>query len=197
MHITRHLLPALAAGLLLLAGCGDDETTTSSPGANPIDRAFVAEMIPHHESAVAMAKIAERRGSSAFVKQLAADIQRTQTAEVATMRARDEQLAGQGVQRGSLGLSAEAMGMDHDVASLETAKPFDDEFLRLMIAHHEGALMMSNALLKRGADPQLKTLARSIITGQQRELAQMREHLGDDSAAGEMHGGESMSGHSG
>ena len=195
MRIAR-FLPALAAGLLLRAGCGDVDATTAAPAANPIDRAFVAEMIPHHESAVAMAKIAERRGSSAFVKQLAADIQRTQTAEVATMRARDETLAAQGVQRGSLGLSQEAMGMDHDVASLETAKPFDDAFLRLMIPHHEGALVMSNALLKGGADPELKTLARAIIAAQQREIAQMREQLGDG-GAGEMHDGEAMPGHTG
>jgi uncharacterized protein (DUF305 family) len=193
MRVTRYLLPALA-GLLLLAGCGADETTTS-PGANPIDRAFVAEMIPHHEAAVAMAKIAERRGSSAFVKQLAAEIARTQAIEIATMRTRDAELAGQGIERGSLGLSQQAMGMDHDVGSLEAAKPFDDAFLRLMIPHHEGALVMSNALLKDGADPQLKTLARAIITSQQREIAQMREQLGDG-GAGEMHGGEAMPEHS-
>jgi uncharacterized protein (DUF305 family) len=44
------------------------------------DRAFVAAMIPHHESAVEMAEIAQR-GESEFVKRLAGDIIRTQNAE--------------------------------------------------------------------------------------------------------------------
>ena len=197
MNRTRLLVSALAAGVLF-AGCGggDDDIAALVPKGNPTDRAFVAEMIPHHEAAIAMAKIAERRGSSAFVKQLAADIERTQTQEIATMRARDAQIAATGVQRGSLDLSRRAMGMDHDVASLERAKPFDEAFLRLMIPHHVGAVVMSNALLERGADGELKTLARSIIAAQQREIAQMREQLGD-AATGGAHDAESMPGHAG
>ena len=191
MH-SKYLLALVGIAALLIAGCGDDDSSTDNPaamGGNPIDRAFVAEMIPHHESAVAMANIAQRRGSSTFVKQLADDIVRTQTEEIATMRARDRTLADAGVERGSLGMSEQMMRMDHDAASLKTAKPFDAAFLRMMIPHHQGAVAMANAELKQGEDPKLKTLARAIITAQQREIRAMRKHLDDDDDAGGMHEG--------
>ena len=187
----KYLLALAGVAALLVAGCGDDDNSTDNATAaagNPIDRAFIADMIPHHESAVQMAKIAQRRGSSTFVKQLADDIVRTQTEEIATMRARDQALVAADVERGSLGMSAQMMGMDHDASSLNGATPFDPAFLRMMIPHHQGAVVMANAELKRGKDPELRALARDIITGQQREIREMREHLAD-SAAGGMHQG--------
>jgi uncharacterized protein (DUF305 family) len=139
-------------------------------------------MIPHHESAVEMAQIAQRRGSSAFVKQLAEDIVRTQNAEIATMRAADERLEDAGVTTASLGVGGHMMG-EHDIASLRTAKPFDRAFMALMIPHHEAAIPMSRAELARGRDAELKRLAQQIITAQQREIAAMRKQLGASGAA--------------
>ena len=105
MTSLRRTVLALVAGVLLIAGCGDDNNnadSSSAASANPVDRAFVREMIPHHESAVQMAQIAQRRGSSTFVKQLADDIVRTQTAEISTLRAADRRLEAAGVTAGSL-----------------------------------------------------------------------------------------------
>ena len=94
--MTRLFLPILAAvAALLIAGCGDDTASTAT--GNATDRAFVAEMVPHHESAVRMAEIAKRRSSSTFVTRLAGDIERTQTQEISTMRARDRVHAAAGV----------------------------------------------------------------------------------------------------
>jgi len=193
----------IAAGALFGAGCGNDETSgaaTSKAGGNGIDRAFVADMVAHHESAVEMAKIAQQRGESAFVKDLAGDIVRTQSKEIATMRREDEALAAGGVKRDSLGVPEHMMGMDGDVAALRTANPFDRAFLTMMIAHHEGAIVMARAELDKGADQQLEALAQDIRTAQQRELTAMREHLGETGASGgatedEEHGADP--GHSG
>jgi uncharacterized protein (DUF305 family) len=186
----KYLLALAGVAALLVAGCGtDDNSTDSATAGNPIDRAFIANMIPHHESAVQMAKIAQRRGSSTFIKNLADDIVRTQTEEIATMRVRDRALADADVKRGSLGMSEQMMGMDHDAASLDRAKSFDPAFLRMMIPHHRGAVVMANAELKRGKDPKLKALARDIITAQQREIREMRAHLADGDAGGMHHGG--------
>jgi uncharacterized protein (DUF305 family) len=181
MTSARRALQALAAaGVLLFAGCGDDEsagTASRSAGANPTDRAFVAEMVPHHEAAVQMARIATTRAESPFVKKLAADIIRTQKDEIATLRREVAALAEQGIGAGSLGLDDAAMGMDHDASMLERAKPFDAAFLRMMVPHHQGALKMSEIELDKGGDPELKALAREIIDGQTREIAQMRAHM--------------------
>jgi uncharacterized protein (DUF305 family) len=176
----RHL-PALAVlGALLLAGCGSGDGSSRSRAnttGNPVDRAFVAQMIPHHRSAVQMAQIARRRGSSPFVKRLAGDIVRTQSMEISTMRAADRRLRDADVATGVLGIPQHAMGMSADVASLERATPFDAAFMRMMLPHHQGAVVMANAELARGEDLELTSLARRIVVAQRREIAEMRPQL--------------------
>ncbi|MDQ3724222.1 MAG: DUF305 domain-containing protein [Actinomycetota bacterium] len=181
-------LPALMLVVaMLVAGCGDSDSSGDggpASSANSIDRAFVAEMIPHHESAVEMAKIAQRRGSSEFVMQLADDIVRTQNAEISTMRAADRRLRSAGVAKGSLGVPEHMTGMDADTSTLRTAKPFDRAFIRMMLPHHEGAIPMAKAEIAKGGDAALKKLAQEIITAQQREISMMRKQLGEAGAAG-------------
>ena len=188
------LLTAIAiAASLPAAGCGSDDdagSTSTKASGNGTDRAFVAEMIPHHESAVEMAEIAAQRAESPFVKDLAADIARTQKQEIATLRSEDDALEAAGVEPGSLGVPAHLTGMHDDAGDLRGAKPFDEAFLAMMIPHHEGAVTMAKAQLEKGGDPELKALAEDIIRAQEREIAQMQEHLGDP-------GAEHGAGHSG
>ena len=179
------LLPAvLAAGALTLAACGDDEGSSGqAKRGNGTDRAFVAAMIPHHESAVEMAEIAQERGQSAFVKNLARDIIRTQNQEIVLMRREDEGLETAGVKTGSLGLPEPMTGMDADLAELRTAEDFDTEFLQMMIPHHEGAIEMAEVELDKGGDAELRDVADAVVKAQEKEIAEMREHLGDDAPA--------------
>lgn len=142
-----------------------------------VDRAFVTDMVPHHQSAVEMAEIAKQRGDSEFVKTLADDIATSQSREISTMRREDRALQSAGVQRGSLGVPDHMKGMDGNPASLRTADPFDAAFIRMMIPHHEGAIEMAKVEIAKGKDPELKSLAQDIIDAQQRELTAMRGHL--------------------
>jgi uncharacterized protein (DUF305 family) len=49
---------------------------------------------------------------------------------------------------------------------------YDNDFLRSMIPHHSGAILMcANPKL---TDPEIKSLCRGIIDGQQREIEQMK-----------------------
>ena len=160
------------------AGAATTAATTSSGLA--LDRAFAAEMIPHHESAIEMAEIAQDRGESAFVRELAANIVKSQADEVETLTAAETRLANAGAERGSLGLADHMAGMSGDTDSLKTADRFDEAFLKLMIPHHEGAVAMSKVLLAKGQDPELKALAQAILVAQEEEISRMRSRLGVD-----------------
>jgi len=182
------LLALLALIGALIAGCGDSDDTTSSSKAegNGTDRAFVAAMVPHHESAIEMAAVAEDEATSDFVKKLAADISRTQKAEIAQMKRVDTELAGAGIAKGELAMKDHEMGMDMDAAELRGAKPFDAKFIALMTPHHVGAVEMAKVEISKGDNAELKKLAQSIITSQEKEIAQMRDHAGGSADADQM-----------
>ncbi len=53
--------------------------------------------------------------------------------------------------------------------------PFDQRFLDQMIVHHQGAVMSAQMMIADSARPELRDLAQRVITGQQREIDQMRQ----------------------
>lgn len=53
----------------------------------------------------------------------------------------------------------------------------DRDFVAHMIAHHEGAVAMAQAVLQYGKDPQIKQLAQDIVSAQQKELEMMQDWL--------------------
>lgn len=202
------LIAVLAA--LVVAGCGsdDDSGTSSSKTGDGVDLAFVEEMVPHHNSAVAMATIAKERGEHDEIKTLADNIIKSQTAEVTQMETIAKTLKADGVTSGDLGVPEAMMGMSGDEMSLETADPFDREFIDMMVPHHQGAIVMARAVLKKGESAEVKKLAEAIIAAQSKEIGEMnswrKEWYGAESPAGgvpadtgsEDSSSESMPGHS-
>ena len=183
MTTTRRLtLLAIAAiGLgMLVAACGEDDTgsgggsssSESAPG-NDVDRAFATAMVPHHRSAVDMAEIAKERSRRDEIKQLADAIVTTQNAEIEKLTALDQQLKDAGVEAGDLGVAEHEMGMGEDASMLEKAKPFDREFIDMMISHHQGAIRMARAELEKGQNRELKDLAEAVVDAQTREIEEM------------------------
>ncbi len=74
----------------------------------------------------------------------------------------------------TLGMSPDEMGMNMDVSSLRTAMPFDQAFIQMMLPHHQGAVMMAKAELKDGVNPDLRSLAKRIISAQTGEIGEMQ-----------------------
>jgi uncharacterized protein (DUF305 family) len=177
MSITKRLTLLTMAGVglaLFAAACGEDETGSSggTPG-NGVDRAFAAAMTPHHCSAVEMAEIAREHSQHSEIKRLADTIVATQNAEIEKLTALDRQLKNAGVEAGDLGVADHEMGMGEDASMLARAKPFDREFIDMMIPHHQGAIRMARAHLADGDNRELKDLAEAIVDAQAKEIDQM------------------------
>ncbi len=66
---------------------------------------------------------------------------------------------------------------DMDMKTLEAAsgKTYDLEFIKQMIPHHEGAVVMAQKALQKSQKPEIKTLANAIIKAQQTEIKQMKD----------------------
>jgi uncharacterized protein (DUF305 family) len=54
--------------------------------ARPFDKAFIDDMIPHHESAIAMAEVARRETNDPEIRRIASDIVSAQEREIGKMK---------------------------------------------------------------------------------------------------------------
>jgi uncharacterized protein (DUF305 family) len=191
----RFIRPAapLAALALAFAGVAGASTAVASTAqtakatANATDRAFVREMIPHHQMATEMAKMAEMQAQHAQIRTLAKSIIKTQSAEITrlksiakTLGVKPASMPANGKMSmqtmddlASLGVPMSKSGMTMKMSELDGAKPFDRKFIDMMIPHHQGAIRMARAEVAKGKNAQLRTIARGIITAQAKEIVQM------------------------
>jgi uncharacterized protein (DUF305 family) len=158
----------------------DHSKMESSPGAKeaPYDLQWIDTMIAHHEGAIAMAAPAYKNAKTLEITQFAEQMQRDQQKEIATMKQWRIQRfpnAKPAINMEIPGMSESMKGMD--MAKLEAVKgvDFDLEFIRQMVPHHEGAIVMSRDAIAKSETDDLKKLAREIIKAQEAEIAQMRK----------------------
>ncbi|WP_226350449.1 DUF305 domain-containing protein [Pseudonocardia sp. ICBG601] len=171
---------ALAAALVLTGCAGGGASAPPAASSSSADVAFAQGMIPHHEQAVAMARLADGR-AGARVRDLAARIEAAQGPEIGRLQGflADWGAAPAADHHGGHGDMAGMMS-DEQMAGLGRASgaAFDRSFLEMMIAHHEGAVTMARAELDTGVDPRARELAQRIVDAQQAEIAEMRALLG-------------------
>lgn len=172
------LLATLASIALIAAGCGGgDEEQGSSGEGSATEQAFLEAMVPHHESAIAMTKVAQERARSPEISELANSISSTQEGEIEQMQAIHQRLFEAPLVPDES--AQEQLGLeppDHTVdpaAALEEAEPFDRAFVDEMVPHHESAVQMAEAVLQDTDDDELRGLAEGIISTQEQEIEQM------------------------
>ena len=203
MRMTRgRLVAGTAAAALLLVGGGVVTGAQLLPGAAAIDRPaagmgmgsamrgvagsadamFAVQMAVHHESAVQMARLAEERAQRPQVRQLALDIERTQTAEIAQLRAAATRLdANPDAPAGGIGSGmgsgmAAGMGPGSDLAEVPDDQ-FDRAFLEAMIPHHRMGVHMARMVQRAGSDQEIGAMAAEMVRVQTDEISLMQGWL--------------------
>lgn len=170
-------------------------TTGKLPQLSPKDVEFMQGMIHHHAQAVEMTALIEERTQNKDVRKIGAKISQSQTDEINFMKRwltlRGEKLEMQmkemsgmsGMNHSSQGgHSMPGMLTPKQMEKLKSAKgaEFDKLFLKGMIQHHEGALVMVKDLFETagaGQDAELFNFASDVDTGQKGEIKIMQEML--------------------
>lgn len=156
--------------------------------AETINAHFIEQMIPHHEDAITMARLAQTRAARPEVKQLAENIITSQSKEIEQMKVWYQEWYGREVPEdaqvmqghgmmNNQGMHMGMMGDETDMTRLETSSDFDRAFVEEMIPHHQMAVMMASMLKTSTQRPEMQKLADDIIATQTEEIDQMREWL--------------------
>lgn len=141
---------------------------------------FLEGMIPHHQAAIDMSKsVLKYGGNNADVKQIAEDVIRVQTQEIAQMKVMIQEMKNTSKDK----VKAQAYMKEyhamlnsstHNMNSMMSSQNVDSAFVTGMIAHHETAIEMSKIILKYSDSDKIKAMAQNIIDVQLREISHMK-----------------------
>ncbi|RFS81102.1 DUF305 domain-containing protein [Actinomadura spongiicola] len=161
------------------------------PGTGDPEAGFARDMSTHHAQAVRMSFIVRDGTDDAEVRLLAYDIINTQSAQIGMMTAWLDEwglpktdpagpmrwMSGHGGHQGATAMPG--MATRDQLAELERAsgRAAEVQYLRLMVAHHRGGVAMAEAVLARTGHDRVRSLARTMVTGQNAEIAQMNRML--------------------
>lgn len=173
----------LLGGLLLGRGMTDDGAERVT---DEVSLGFVRDMSTHHAQAVRMSEIAHRRSTDPDVGYLAFDILSTQQGQIGIMsgwldlwqqsssRPSGQQMAWMGHTGPMPGMATEAEIADLDTSSVGQ---LEEQWLRLMIRHHRGAVPMADDAAARAESPEVALLAQKMSDAQQSEVDSMQAML--------------------
>lgn len=139
------------------------------------DKAFIDAMVPHHQGAIAMARVALKNAEHDEIRELSRNIVSTQQSEIEELKSiKKEEFGTSEVPMEMNQEQMRAMGMMMDPQALAEEDPFDRAFIDAMIPHHQSAIVMAKVANRESENPRIKELAGNIMSTQKREIEQMR-----------------------
>lgn len=154
----------------------------------PFEQAFLSMMIPHHRTAVSMARGILNKTQDGQIRGWASAIVRDQEREIGQMRTLLNTLGGTNLaaqramtqsgmgQNSSTANTAQA-GSDSMMQPSQTPASPERAFLEAVIPHHLQAIQMATLALQKAQNPVIVKLASEIVVAQAQEVYQMRLKL--------------------
>ena len=191
----------LGSGLWLLADGGQNRVDRSA--TNPVDRGFAQSMSLHHQQAIGMAQLM-LDGRPTPLAPLAKSIAYSQLLELGEMRGwlrlwgapwqvhkvdMTWMLAGAeppdaelrqyllDCERSPTGMPGLATMEQMQALRQAEGRARDEQFLRMMLAHHEGGLPMARFAARQAESKVVRDLAKLIVLEQSWELSRIRQTL--------------------
>lgn len=172
----------------LFAACGDGDATKS----DETDKAFVQVMIPLDRMVVDAAQAVYVNGDNRKVRSYARDIVNFEMAEIGELNrvgktigvtvdpkytgGVNQPVDSRGEVDAATTAALETLGLTTGQAGLAGYSPkiSDAAFVDLAIEHHKGAIRVARVELEKGAKPELKAIARNVVSSQSREIEELR-----------------------
>jgi Uncharacterized protein conserved in bacteria len=199
--VATALVAALVIGAAAFSiGRLSQPTSQARPGDSSAEAGFARDMQVHHNQGVELAMIVRDRTANADIRLLAYDIATSQgqqsgqlfgwltewglsqagtqppMAWMMTPGSHDTNSAGSIT---SMAMPMPGLATAAQVAELQQSSGVEAErlFLRLMIAHHKGAIEMARAVLTRSDYPSVRAFADSVVRSQTAEIDAMTAML--------------------
>lgn len=166
-----------------------------APSATAAEVGFARDMAVHHAQAVEIAELERVRTLNDQLSVLTRDIALTQQAQIGQMRGwldawgfapygTEPPMAwmGHGTTAAMPGMASRT---EIDALKAATGSAADELFLRLMIRHHRGGILMAAAAAELATRPEVRSLAIAIRDGQHAEITAMQDSLAQLGAAPE------------
>jgi uncharacterized protein (DUF305 family) len=190
------LVIAVGAGFIWgSAGSGGSSSSASSssyrPGPNSVDGGFARDMATHHQQAITMATYANENSTNELVRNVAYDIESSQSIEMGEMEGWLQQwgisrntdspmkwMKGHHFDIGRNGLMP-GMATPAQMTKLQSlhGHALDIFFLQLMIHHHQGGVQMALYASQHARLAYVRNLALHMYQNQSNEIVQMEQQL--------------------
>ena len=161
----------------------EEAINIANTGFTKDDTVFMNHMIVHHQQALTLSRLAPNRTNTQEILDLAGRIDVSQEDEISFMQGwLEERNIEVHAHMSMHHMKMMGMASDQDIAKLSSSKgmEFDELFLRLMIAHHEGALDMVKELKRQPGsayDPLMFEFVSDLSNDQGVEIERMNTLL--------------------